>query len=65
LLVVLPVKIQRLLQAVLKCNMYEKIGQKRGAANDLAAPHFYYALFNEAPDRLNSGFPVKLCILQQ
>jgi hypothetical protein len=35
-----------LLQAVLKCKMNEKLHGKRGVANDIAAPLFYYALFN-------------------
>jgi hypothetical protein len=37
---------QSLLQAVLKCKMNEKLHKKRGVANDIAAPLFYYALFN-------------------
>jgi hypothetical protein len=42
----LQVKKQSLLQAVLKCKLNEKLHKKRGVANDIAAPLFYYALFN-------------------
>jgi hypothetical protein len=40
---VLQVKKQSLLQAVLKCKLNEKLHKKRGVANDIAAPLFYYA----------------------
>jgi hypothetical protein len=47
--VFLQVKKQSLLQAVLKCKMNEKLHEKRGVANDIAAPLFYYELFNYSP----------------